>query len=101
MAGLRTRTSCAWERYGAAPARRWPRVTGRRRGDAGSVLDTVHDEGTRCVVINLGSLPARDEQSLIPAAVLGDLWRRRHERKPVLISAEGGADVPAAWAHPG
>ena len=54
-------------------------------GEAGSVLDTVHDQGTRCVVIDLGSLPAREEQSLVAAAVLGDLWRRRHERKPVLI----------------
>ena len=49
-------------------------------GEAGSVLDTVHDQGTRCVVIDLGSLPAREEQSLVAAAVLGDLWRRRHER---------------------
>ena len=43
----------------------------------GSVLDAVHDKGTRCVVIDLGSLPTREEQSLVAAAVLGDLWRRR------------------------
>jgi len=62
-------------------------------GEAGSVLDTVHDEGTRCVVIDLGSLPAREEQSLIAAAVLGDLWRRRHERKPVLIVIDEAHNV--------
>jgi uncharacterized protein len=54
-------------------------------GEAGSVLEAVHDQGTRCVVIDLGSLPAREEQSMVAAAVLGDLWRRRHERRPVLI----------------
>ena len=62
-------------------------------GEIGSVLDTVHDEGTRCVVIDLGSLPAREEQSLIAAAVLGDLWRRRHERKPVLIVIDEAHNV--------
>ena len=62
-------------------------------GETGSVLDTVHDEGTRCVVIDLGSLPAREEQSLIAAAVLGDLWRRRHERKPVLIVIDEAHNV--------
>jgi uncharacterized protein len=62
-------------------------------GEAGSVLDTVHDQGTRCVVIDLGSLPAREEQSLIAAAVLGDLWRRRHERKPVLIVIDEAHNV--------
>jgi uncharacterized protein len=62
-------------------------------GEAGSVLDTVRDEDTRCVVIDLGSLPAREEQSLIAAAVLGDLWRRRHERKPVLIVIDEAHNV--------
>ena len=62
-------------------------------GEAGSVLDPVHDEGTRCVVIDLGSLPSREEQTLIAAAVLGDLWRRRHERKPVLIVIDEAHNV--------
>ncbi len=54
-------------------------------GEAGSVLDAVHDQGTRCVVVDLGSLPTREEQALIATAVLDDLWRRRHERSPILI----------------
>ena len=62
-------------------------------GETGSVLDAVHDEGTRCVVVDLGSLPAREEQSVIAAAVLGDLWRRRHERKPVLIVIDEAHNV--------
>ena len=53
----------------------------------------MHDEEARCVVIDLGSLPAREEQSLIAAAVPGDLWRRRHERKPVLIVIDEAHNV--------
>jgi hypothetical protein len=53
--------------------------------EPGSVLDAVHDQGARGVVIDLGSLPTHEEQSLVAAVVLGDLWRRRHERNPVLI----------------
>ena len=62
-------------------------------GETGSVLDAVHDQGTRCVVIDLGSLPTREEQSLIAAAVLGDLWRRRQERGPVLIVIDEAHNV--------
>ena len=54
-------------------------------GEAGSVLDAVHDQDTRCVVVDLGSLPTREEQALIATAVLDDLWRRRHDRNPILI----------------
>jgi uncharacterized protein len=63
------------------------------RGEAGSVLDAVHDEDIRCVVIDLGSLPTRDEQSLVAAVVLGDLWRRRTERRPVLIVIDEAHNV--------
>jgi len=54
-------------------------------GQPGSVLDAVRDQGIRCVVVDLGSLPSREEQSIVAGAVLGDLWRRRQEREPVLI----------------
>jgi uncharacterized protein len=63
------------------------------RGEAGSVLDAVHDETVRCVVVDLGSLPTRDEQSLVAAVVLGDLWRRRAERRPVLIVIDEAHNV--------
>jgi uncharacterized protein len=62
-------------------------------GETGSVLDRVHDQGTRCVVIDLGSLPTREEQSMVAAAVLGDLWRQRHERKPVLVVIDEAHNV--------
>jgi len=71
------------------------------RGQEGSVLDAVRDPGARCVVIDLGSLPTREEQSLVAGAVLGDLWRRRHERSPVLIVIDEAHNVcPAEPADP-
>ncbi len=62
-------------------------------GEAGSVLDAVRDPGIRCVVVDLGSLPTREEQALISGAVLGDLWRRRQERNPVLIVIDEAHNV--------
>jgi hypothetical protein len=62
-------------------------------GESGSVLDAVRDQGTRCVVVDLGSLPTREEQSLIAGTVLGDLWRRRQERRPVLIVIDEAHNV--------
>jgi uncharacterized protein len=62
-------------------------------GEAGSVLDAVHDQDLRCVVIDLGSLPTREEQALVAAAVLGDLWRRRQERSPILIVIDEAHNV--------
>jgi len=40
-------------------------------GESGSVLDAVRDQSVRCVVIDLGSLPTREEQSLVAGTVLG------------------------------
>ena len=62
-------------------------------GETGSVLDAVHDQGVRCLVVDLGSLPTREEQALIAAAVLGDLWRRRQERSPILIVIDEAHNV--------
>jgi uncharacterized protein len=62
-------------------------------GEAGSVLDAVHDRSVRCVVIDLGSLPTREEQSLVAATVLGDLWRRRQARDPVLVVIDEAHNV--------
>jgi hypothetical protein len=62
-------------------------------GQPGSVLDAVRDQGIRCVVVDLGSLPSREEQSIVAGAVLGDLWRRRQERKPALIVIDEAHNV--------
>jgi hypothetical protein len=65
-------------------------------GESGSVLDAVKDQGTRCVVVDLGSLPTREEQALIAGAVLADLWRRRQERNPILIVIDEAHNVSPA-----
>jgi hypothetical protein len=62
-------------------------------GESGSVLDAVRDREIRCVVVDLGSLPTREEQALIAGAVLGDLWRRRQERSPILIVIDEAHNV--------
>ena len=68
------------------------------RDQAGSVLDAVRDPAARCVVVDLGSLPTREEQALASAAVLGELWRRRAEREPVLIVIDEAHNVCPARA---
>jgi len=61
--------------------------------ESGSVLDAVRDQGIRCVVVDLGSLPTREEQALVAEAVLGDLWRRRQDRSPILIVIDEAHNV--------
>ena len=39
----------------------------------------------RCMVVDLGSLPTREEQAVAAGAVLERLWRRRARREPVAI----------------
>jgi len=62
-------------------------------GESGSVLDAVRDQGIRCVVVDLGSLPTREEQALVAGTVLGDLWRRRQEHRPILIVIDEAHNV--------
>jgi len=50
-----------------------------------SLLDDVVDGDIRCLVVDLGSLGTRAEQSLVAATVLELLWRRRAERHPIAI----------------
>jgi hypothetical protein len=60
---------------------------------AGSTLDAVHDPAARCVVVDLGSLATPEEQALTAEAVLGELWRHREERSPVLIVIDEAHNV--------
>jgi len=70
-------------------------------GEPGSVLDAVEAGGPRCVVVDLGSLPTPQEQSLVAAAVLGRLWRHREQRAPVLIVIDEAHNVcPASPGDP-
>ena len=69
--------------------------------EPGSVLDAVADPAARCTVVDLGSLATHREQSLVAEAVLGELWRRREERNPVLIVIDEAHNVcPAETGEP-
>jgi DNA helicase HerA-like ATPase len=63
------------------------------RGDAGSVLDDLRDPDVRCLVVDLGSLATREEQGLVAAAVLDQLWRTRATRQPVLVVVDEAHNV--------
>jgi DNA helicase HerA-like ATPase len=67
------------------------------RQDAGSVLDGLDDPEMRCLVVDTGSLPTREEQALVAGSVLSGLWARRRERRPVLAVIDEAHNVcPAA-----
>jgi hypothetical protein len=51
------------------------------------------DEGSRCLVVDLGSLPTREEQALTAGAVLERLWRARARRRPVAIVIDEAHNV--------
>jgi DNA helicase HerA-like ATPase len=69
--------------------------------DGASVVDELGPDGPRCLVVDLGSLGTREEQSLVAGAVLERLWRRRAEREPVAIVIDEAHNVcPAAPGDP-
>jgi hypothetical protein len=68
------------------------------RGDSGSILDDLERDDVRCLVVDLGSLPTRTEAALAAEAVLATLWRRREERKPVLVVIDEAHNVCPAEA---
>jgi hypothetical protein len=63
------------------------------RGEAGSVLDALEDDGPRCLVVDLGSLPTREEQAVAATAVLDRLWSLRTRRVPFLIVIDEAHNV--------
>ena len=74
----------------------WPGPEGE------SLLDElVSPVGPRCLVVDLGSLGTRDEQTLTAGAVLERLWRERGRREPVAIVIDEAQNVcPAEAADP-
>ena len=61
--------------------------------DRASLLPELARDDIRCLVVDLGSLATREEQALASAAILGELWRRREERRPVLIVVDEAHNV--------
>ncbi len=60
---------------------------------AASTLDALEDRDARCLVIDIGSLPTREEQALVAEAVLERLWSLRARREPVLIVIDEAHNV--------
>jgi DNA helicase HerA-like ATPase len=60
--------------------------------DESSLVDLL-GEDWRCLVIDSGTLASPEEQSIVAMAVLGRLWRHRHERQPVLIVADEAHNI--------
>jgi uncharacterized protein len=66
----------------------WPGPEGE------SLLDElVSPAGPRCLVVDLGSLGTRDEQTLTAGVVLERLWRERGRREPVAIVIDEAQNV--------
>lgn len=63
------------------------------RDDAGTLLEEIVAGDTRCLVVDLGSLPTREEQALTAASVLDTLWEQRADRRPTLIVVDEAHNV--------
>jgi uncharacterized protein len=74
----------------------WPGPEGQSLPD-----EVVSATAPRCLVVDLGSLPTREEQSLAAGAVLERLWRERARREPVAIVIDEAHNVcPAEPGDP-
>ena len=70
-------------------------------GAEGHSLTADLGADVRCLVIDLGSLAAREEQTVAAAMVLSHLWERRADREPVLIVIDEAHNIcPAAPSDP-
>ena len=62
--------------------------------DGASLAEELEDpDGPRCLVVDLGSLETREEQSIVAGHVLERLWRRRAARQPVAIVIDEAHNV--------
>ena len=74
----------------------WPGPEGMSLSD-----EVVSPAAPRCLVVDLGSLPTREEQALAAGAVLERLWRERSRREPVAIVIDEAHNVcPAEPGDP-
>jgi len=63
------------------------------RGEPGSVLEQLDGDDWRVLVVDLGTLGSPSERELVAQAVLGRLWERRGERRPVLVVVDEAHNV--------
>jgi hypothetical protein len=77
---------------------RWSIWAGER---GGSVIGALADDTARMLVVDLGSLGSREQQAVVAAGVLAELWRRRSERRPTLVVIDEAHNVcPSAADSP-
>ena len=69
----------------------WSVWTREREGRG--LLDDLEADDWRCLVVDLGSLPTPEERTVTAAAVLKRLWRRRADRRPVLVVMDEAHNV--------
>ena len=90
-------------RSGCACARATSGCTRGASGRAGdrTVIESIELGEPRCLVVDLGSLPTREEQAAVSEAVLASLWRDRAARRPVLVVIDEAHNVcPASPRTP-
>jgi uncharacterized protein len=63
------------------------------RETPGTVLDALEDPAVRCLVVDLGSLATREEQTLVAESILRRLWDLRARRAPVLLVIDEAHNV--------
>jgi DNA helicase HerA-like ATPase len=59
----------------------------------GGLLDELDRDDWRCLVVDLGSVAEPGERALVSTAVLGRLWARRGDRRPVLVVVDEAHNV--------
>jgi DNA helicase HerA-like ATPase len=71
------------------------------RTDGEESVTRIDPIGKRCVVVDTGSLAGPDERAAVSMAVLGNRWRMRRERRPVLLAIDEAHNVlPASTDNP-
>ncbi len=63
------------------------------RGQPGSLLDELVEGDWRCLVVDIGLLETPAEKALVAQAVLGRLWERRNDRRPLLVVVDEAHNV--------
>ena len=63
------------------------------RGEPGSLLEDLDGDDWRVLVVDLGTLGSPREKEVVAQAVLGRLWERRNDRRPVLIVVDEAHNV--------
>ena len=71
------------------------------RTDGEQSVTRLDVAGRRCVVVDTGSLAGPDERAATSMAILGNRWKHRRERRPVLLAIDEAHNVlPSSTENP-